>query len=54
MAAVRPDGHHIVVLERHIRGSTWLVYDANSGRHRTRVHPRSLAGWAIVDPRAGA
>lgn len=43
--------HHVFVLERHIRGSTWMVYDANSGRHRTRVHPRSIAGWAIVDPR---
>jgi hypothetical protein len=49
--AVRRDGHHVVVLERHIRGSTWLVYDANSGRHRTCIHRRSIAGWAIVDPR---
>jgi len=53
-AAVRPDGHHIVILRRHIRGSTWLVYDANSGRHRTRIHPRSIAGWTIVDPRGDA
>jgi hypothetical protein len=52
-AAVRRDGHHVVILRRHIRGSTWLVYDANSGRHRTRIHPRSLTGWAIVDPRGG-
>jgi hypothetical protein len=36
--------HHVFVLERHIRGSTWMVYDANSGRHRTRV----------VDPRGDA
>jgi hypothetical protein len=43
--------HHVFVLLRHINGPTWLVYDANSGRHRTRVHPRSTAGWAIVDPR---
>jgi hypothetical protein len=41
---------HVFVLERHIRGSTWLVYDANSGRHRTRVHPRSIAGFQIVNP----
>lgn len=53
-AAVRPDGHHIVILRRHIHGSTWLVYDANSGRHRTRIHPRSIAGWTIVDPRGDA
>lgn len=52
--AVRRDRHHVVVLERQISGSTWLVFDANSGRHRTRVHPRSIAGWAVVDPRAGA
>ena len=54
MAAVRRDGHHIVVLEEHISGALWRVYDANSGRHRTRVHLRSIAGWTIVDPRAGA
>jgi hypothetical protein len=44
--------HRVFVLVRHVRGKTWLVYDANSGRHRPRVHPRSIAGWAIVDPRA--
>lgn len=42
--------HHVFVLERHVRGSTWLVYDANSGNGRTRVHHRSIAGWTIVDP----
>jgi hypothetical protein len=42
--------HHVFVLERHVRGSTWIVYDANSGRHRTRVHPRSIAGYSIVNP----
>lgn len=52
--AVRRDRHHVVVLERHISGSVWIVWDANSGHHRTRVHPRSIAGWVIVDPRAGA
>jgi hypothetical protein len=44
--------HHVFVLEHHIGGSTWMVYDANSGGRRTRVHPRSIAGYAIVDPRA--
>lgn len=39
---------HVFVLERHIIGSTWWVYDANSGRHRTRVHARSIAGFRIV------
>jgi hypothetical protein len=52
MVAARPG--HVFVLERQISGSTWLVYDANSGHHRTRVHPRSIAGFVIVDPSAGA
>jgi hypothetical protein len=50
MAAVKR--HHVFVLERHIGGDTWLAYDANSGRHMTRVHPRSIAGFTIVDPHA--
>ena len=41
---------HVFVLERHIGGAIWLVFDANSGRHRTRVHPRSIAGFRIVNP----
>lgn len=53
-AAVRRDGHHVVILREHVRGQVWIVYDANSGRHRTRVHPRSIAGFVIVDPSAGA
>ena len=38
-------------VERPISGSTWLVYDANSGRHRTRIHARSIASFRIVNPR---
>lgn len=45
---------HVFVLVRHIRGPIWWAHDSNSGRHRTRVHPRSIAGFVIVDPRAGA
>lgn len=41
---------HVFVLRQHISGSTWLAYDANSGGRRTRVHPRSIAGFVIVDP----
>lgn len=41
---------HVFVLERHILGPTWLAYDAHSGRHRTRIHPRSIAGFQIVNP----
>lgn len=50
MVAVRR--HHVFVLEEHISGTTWRVYDANSGRHQTRIHPRSIAGYTIVNPRA--
>ncbi|WP_247405451.1 MULTISPECIES: hypothetical protein [unclassified Bradyrhizobium] len=50
MVAVRR--HHVFVLEQHIGGSTWQVYDANSGGHATRVHARSITGYTIVNPRA--
>ena len=52
MAAARRG--HVFVLERHISGSTWLVYDANSGGRLTRLHARSIAGFAIVDPSGAA
>lgn len=51
MAAVR--AHHVFVLEAHLGGDVWQVYDANSGGHATRIHARSIAGYAIVNPRAG-
>jgi len=41
---------HVFLLKQHISGSTWLVWDPNSGRHRTRLHARSIAGFKIVDP----
>lgn len=43
---------HVFVLEQHLGGNTWLAYDANSGGRATRIHPRSIAGYAIVNPRA--
>lgn len=49
MVAARP--HHVMVLESHISGNVWLVYDANSGHHATRVHARSIAGYTILNPR---
>ena len=51
MVAVRR--HHVFVLEAHLGGNTWKVYDANSGGRKTRIHARSIAGYAIVNPRAG-
>lgn len=52
MVAVRR--HHVFVLEQHIGGSVWLAYDANSGRRKTRIHPRSIAGYVIVNPRGAS
>lgn len=45
---------HVFVLRSHISGPIWLVYDANSGRGLTRVHARSIAGYAIVNPQGGS
>ena len=50
MVAVRHG--HVFVLEEHAQGNEWLVYDANSGGHQTRIHHRSIAGYTIVNPRA--
>lgn len=43
---------HVFVLEHQISGDMWMAYDANSGGHATRLHARSLRGYAIVNPRA--
>jgi len=43
---------HVFVLEQHVAGDVWMAYDANSGGHATRIHPRSLRGYAVVNPRA--
>lgn len=52
MAAVAPNHHHVLVLERHVRGPYWLVHDGNSGGHLTRNHIRNIAGFTVVDPYA--
>jgi hypothetical protein len=51
MAAVR--SHHVFVLEQPINGDLWLAYDANSGGGRIRLHPRSIAGYTVVNPHGG-
>jgi hypothetical protein len=43
---------HVFVLEQHLGGDIWMAYDANSGGHATRMHPRSLRGYTVVNPRA--
>lgn len=52
MAAVRSG--HVMILERHVGGDIWYVHDGNSGGHVTREHPRSIAGYTIVDPGSGS
>lgn len=49
MVAYRPG--HVFVLKHHIQGDLWMVYDANSGGRRTRMHPRSIRGYRILNPR---
>jgi hypothetical protein len=46
--------HHVFVLEAHLGGNVWQVYDANSGGRKTRIHARSIAGYVIVNPRGAA
>lgn len=41
---------HVFQLIAHSGGSTWRVFDPNSGRGRVRIHDRSIAGYAIVNP----
>lgn len=43
---------HVFVLESHLDGDVWMAYDANSGGHATRIHPRPISGYTIVNPRA--
>lgn len=46
-------GHVFVI--REVRGpGLVLAYDANSGGHKTRIHLRRLAGYTVVNPRAGS
>jgi hypothetical protein len=52
MAAVRSG--HVMILESQVAGNVWTVHDGNSGGHVTREHPRSLAGYTIVDPNGGS
>lgn len=44
---------HVFVIRQVLGGGRVLAYDANSGRGRTRLHVRSLAGFVVVDPSGG-
>jgi len=48
MVGVR--SHHVFVLRSYVGGSIWLIADYNSGGHQSRLHQRSIAGYAIVNP----
>ncbi len=52
MAAVRSG--HVMILQQHVAGNIWYVHDGNAGGHVTREHPRSIAGYTIVDPSSAA
>lgn len=43
---------HVFYIEQNFGDGTVLAYDPNSGRHLTRIHRRSLAGYRVVDPHA--
>lgn len=43
---------HVFYIEKVIRPGVALAYDPNSGGGLTRLHPRSLAGYRVVDPRS--
>lgn len=48
MAAARSG--HVMLLVEHVRGDKWKVWDANSGGGLTRIHVRSIRGFAVVNP----
>jgi len=48
MAAVR--AHHVMIIREYLGDGRALVYDANSGGRRTRVHVVSLRGYRIRNP----
>ena len=51
MVAVRQ--HHVMVIKSVVGAGQAVVFDANSGHHRTQIHVVSLAGYRIVNPRGG-
>lgn len=42
---------HVFFIERVLGDGMVLAFDPNSGGHKTRLWPRSLAGYRVVDPR---
>jgi hypothetical protein len=50
MAAARSG--HVMLLVEHVAADKWKVWDANSGGGLTRIHVRSIRGFAVVNPHA--
>jgi hypothetical protein len=46
--------YHVAYIETAYGDGTALLYDPNSGGSATRLHRRSIAGLAVVDPQAMA
>jgi hypothetical protein len=46
-------GTHVAIIREYYGDGTALLYDANSGQGLTRVHRRSIAGLAVVNPHPG-
>ena len=45
--------HHVFVLEHHISGNTWMIYNPNGAYHKTWRQPYNITGWTIVNPNGG-
>lgn len=43
---------HVFYILSYLGDGTALAYDPNSGRGKTRIHERSLAGYVVVNPYA--
>jgi hypothetical protein len=43
---------HVMLLLEHAGADKWKVWDANSGKGLTRIHVRSIRGFAVVNPHA--
>jgi hypothetical protein len=41
---------HVFAIRKIIRPGVVLAYDPNSGKHKTRLHERSLRGFRVVNP----
>ena len=48
MVAVRKS--HVMYIQAIDANGDAVVYDQNSGGHKTRIHSRSLAGFVVVNP----